>query len=411
MAAIDIGSSKVSCFIGRVADDAGHIEILGAQHHAAQGIQAGVITDTVLAEKAIRRAVHDAEKMAARETRGYPLREVTVNLPDSHCVSHREKVSVQISGHEVTPKDIQSALFQAQNEILSDAHEIVHTIPAGYVLDGAKDIREPVGMHGQKLDINVHMVTGQIGVLQNIAQVMNRSHLEIDSFCVSSYASGLACLVQDEMDLGCTVIDMGGATTSFSVFHDGALLYSDSIPLGGKNVTADLAQGLTTSMANAERLKVLYGSAIASINDDQELIDVPPLGEEEHAEANHVPRALMVGIIQPRVEEIFEIIRARLHDSGLGHAVGRRVVLTGGASQLSGLKEYAQHVLDKQVRLGKPLRFAGLPDSCSGPAFTSTAGMLLYACAHEDERPSVIQNNSEYVGVLKRAVGWLKENW
>ena len=411
MAALDIGSSKVACFIGRVNDESGGFEILGVGHHASAGIQGGAISDSTAAEKIVRQTVHAAEHMAADSMRGYPLQDIVVNLPDAHSTSRRSRVQVEISGHEVTKNDVERALSNTQHEVLSSDYELVHTIPAHYKLDGAKDIRDPVGMHGQTLEMDIHLVTGEIGVLQNVASVVGRSHLEVDAFCVASYAAGLSSLVDDEMDLGCTVIDMGGGVTSFSVFHEGALLYSDAVPLGGRHVTNDLAKGLTTSLSNAERIKALYGSAMASSNDDQELIDVPPLGEEEHAEPNHVQRSMLVGIIQPRIEEIFELIRANLNDSGLGHALGRRVVLTGGASQLAGLKDFVQYVMDKQVRLGKPIRLGGLPDAVSGPAFSTVSGLLSYAAYHSDEMPATIMQQAETGDFLKRAGAWLKENW
>ena len=189
------------------------------------------------------------------------------------------------------------------------------------------------------------------------------------------------------------------------------MVYSDAIPLGGWHVTNDIAKGLTTSMADAERLKALYGSAMASNLDESELIDVPRLGEEDHHEPNHVPRSMLVGMIQPRIEEIFEMVRAKLNDSGLGNAIGRRVVLTGGGSQMHGLKDLAEHVLDKQVRLGKPIRLTGLPDAVSGPAFATVAGLLTYISERGDEMPAEITAQAEPEGLWERIRHWLRENW
>jgi cell division protein FtsA len=181
--------------------------------------------------------------------------------------------------------------------------------------------------------------------------------------------------------------------------------------MGGKHVTSDIAKGLTTSISDAERLKVLYGGAIASNMDQNELIDVPRLGENERHEPNHVPRSLLVGIIQPRLEEIFEMVRARLNDNGLAATLGRRVVLTGGASQMAGLRDLGQHVLDKQVRLGRPIRLSGLPDAVSGPAFATTAGLLTYMSEHADEMPAEIMAQVEPGSLLERVQFWLRQNW
>ena len=176
-------------------------------------------------------------------------------------------------------------------------------------------------------------------------------------------------------------------------------------------MTSDIARGLTTALADAERLKVLYGSALGAGHDDNELIDVPRLGEDERHQPNHVPRSLLVGIIQPRIEEIFELVRARLSDSGLGPALGKRVVLTGGASQIGGLRDVAQHVMDKQVRLGRPIRLGGLPDAVSGPAFSTAAGLLTYMSERTHEMPARILQQAEAGSVWEKTKVWLRENW
>ncbi|MCC6598535.1 MAG: cell division protein FtsA [Alphaproteobacteria bacterium] len=411
LAALDIGSSKIACFIGRVADDEGTFEVLGVGHHASRGIKNGTIVDMEQAEIVIRQTVHAAENMAAGVMKGYPLREVVVNLPGVHAMSHAHTADIQVAGHEITGNDVRRALAKAQEQVVSDEYELIHTIPMGYRIDGHEGIREPRGMYGQHMSVDIHMVTGDIGALRNMATAIGRSHLDITALCVSTYASGLASLVEDEMDLGCTVIDIGGGVTSFAVFQGGVMIYSDAIPVGGQHITGDIARGLTTALQDAERLKILYGSAMASHMDESELIDVPRLGEDDHHAPNHVPRSLLVGIIQPRIEEIFEMVRARLHDSGLGNAVGRRVVLTGGASQIAGIRDLAQHVLDKQVRLGKPIRLTGLPDAVSGPAFATAAGLLTYISERGDEMPAEIMAQVEPGSLLGRIKYWFRENW
>lgn len=411
LAALDIGSSKITCFIGRVADNEGGFEVLGVGHHVSKGVKNGTITDLNAAENVLRQTVHAAENMAANIMKGYPLREVVVNLPGVHAVSHAHRADLQIAGHEITDNDVRRALAKAQENVMSEDFELIHTVPINYHIDGHEGIREPRGMFGQNMSVDIHMVTGDMSALRNIATCIDRSHLDISAFCASSYASGLACLVEDEMDLGCTLIDMGGGVTSYAVFHGGSIIYSDAIPVGGQHVTSDIARGLTTSLADAERLKVLYGSALGAGHDESELIDVPRLGEDERHQPNHVPRSLLVGIIQPRIEEIFELVRARLHDSGLGPALGRRVVLTGGASQIAGLRDIAQHVMDKQVRMGRPIRLSGLPDAVSGPAFSTAAGLLTYVSERADEMPATIMAQAEAGSVWERARLWLRENW
>ena len=413
LAALDIGSSKTTCFIAQVNDNNGNFEIIGVGHNPADGFQDGCVTDLNKAEQAVRKTVHAAENMAAGVTKGYPLREVIVNLPAIHAKSHGRCIDVQISGHQVSDNDVTRALAKAQESILSPHYELVHTIPVEYRLDDKGGIRDPIKMHGNNLSADIHLVTGDSTSLRNMADVIARSHLDISSFCIDGYASALACLVEDEKDLGCTVVDIGAGCTSISVFHSGSILYTDSVPLGGRHLTRDIAKGLTCSTEDAERVKILYGNAMATNSDEHELIDVPKLGEDygEGREPNHVPRTFLVGIIQPRLEEIFEMVRAKLSDSGLSQTAGRRVVLTGGASQLPGITELAAHVLDKQVRLGKPIHISGVPDAVSGPAFATVSGLLHYIAWHSHEMPAEIMAHLEPTNMRERVGQWFKENW
>jgi cell division protein FtsA len=411
VAALDVGSSKIACFIARTIDDEGHFEILGIGHQASAGIKKGTVSDLEDAEIAIRNTVHAAENMAADVMRGYPLREVIVNVSGVYSRSNNLRVGVRMQGHEVVDNDIQRALSKAQEDNVTSNKELIHTIPTAYTIDGHNGIRDPRGMYGQNLEVDINLVTADRGALRNIATCIEHSHLDIAALCVSPYASGLSSLVEDEMDLGCTVIDMGGGVTSMAVFKGGKMIFCDAIPLGGKHVTSDIARGLTTTIADAERLKALYGGAIVSSADETELIDVPQLGEEHHSHPNHVPRSLLVGIIQPRLEEILEIVRAKLDDSGVGAAAGRRVVLTGGASQLPGMRDLGQMILDKKVRLGRPIRVDGLAEAVNGPAFSTTAGLLTYLSERSHEIPSQIIENVEAGTIWQRVGHWIREHW
>ena len=411
IASLDVGSSKIACFIGQIVDEEGAFEIIGVGHRPSQGVKNGFVVNIDEAENAIRQTVHAAENMAADILKSYPLRDVIVNVSGSHVASEGHSIEVEVSGQEVDDNDVLRALAQAQEKAATDERELIHTIPTFFSLNGQDGIRDPRGMVGEELGVDINIVTGERSVISNLAGAIERSHLDISACCESAYAAGLASLVEDEMDLGCTVIDIGGGVTSFAVFHSGYMIHCDSIPVGGKHVTSDIARVLVTSLADAERLKALYGSAIASHTDETEMIDVPVLGENERSTPNHVPRAYLIGIIQPRFEEIFEIVRQKLTDTGLGKIIGRRVVLTGGASQTPGLRELAQHVLDKQVRLGRPIRMNGLPDAVSGPAFSTAAGLLTYASEHFDEMPSQIMASVQPESFMERAKLWLRENW
>ncbi len=411
LAAVDIGSSKTSCFIGRVIDDEGGYEVVGVGQRPSKGVKNAAIVDMEAAESVIRQTVHAAENMAAEVMRGYPLRDVVVNVSGVHTQSFGHGVEMDIGGHDITDNDVRRALALAQEKESGDQSELIHTIPTFYRVDGQDGIRDPRGMYAQSMKVDVNLVTGDAAALRNVAGCIEGSHLDISSLCAGAYASGLSSLVEDEIDLGCTVVDIGGGVTSFAVFHSGYMIYCDAVPLGGQNITNDIAKGLMTSVEQAERLKIIYGSAMGAPTDDGDLIDVPTLGEDERNAPNHVPRSFLIGIIQPRVEEIFELVRARLVDTGIDRVIGRRVVLTGGTSQMAGIKELSENVLDKQVRLGKPIRLQGLPDAVSGPAFATVSGLLTYAAEHLDEMPAEIMARARPDSIFERARLWFRENW
>lgn len=411
VAALDIGSSKVACFIARINEEAEQFEIVGIGHQASQGIKNGTIVDLEAAQAVIRQTVHAAERMAAEHMRGYPLREVVVNVPGSHMQSHHVRIEIDILGHEVTQHDIDKALGRAQDQVLADGRELVHTIAAAFCIDGQDGITDPRGLYGDQLSVDIHVVTGDGGALRNIANCVERSHLDVAALCSAPYAAGLSSLVEDELKLGCIVIDMGGGLTSFGVFQDNALIYAGSIPIGGQHITSDIARGLTTSLTDAERLKTLYGSVMPSASDETEMIDVPPIGESLSHQPNHVQRSLLVGIIRPRVEEILELTRSHLADLGPVAAASRRVVLTGGASQLPGMRELSQQILDKQVRLGRPQYMSGLPDIVSGAAFSTVSGLLHYVVSRSHETPAQVFARAEPGSLWEKIRVWLKENW
>ena len=283
IAALDVGTSKICCFIARVSGEA-EPEIVGIGHQASRGLRSGVIIDMDDAEDSIRSAVNAAEKMA-----GEQIERVTVNLSGPGLNSRLLACEVSIAGHQIGEADLRrihdpSTLLGA----IPAEHELVHAIPVGYSIDNNRGVRDPRGMYGERLAVNVHLVSTAAGAARNLATCIARCHLDIEDRVVSSYASALSCLSEDEMQLGVTFLDMGGGTTSIAVFFDGELVFADSVPLGGVQVTNDIARGLTTPLANAERMKTLYGSAIASSSDEREFIKVPLIGEEGDMEPAEV---------------------------------------------------------------------------------------------------------------------------
>jgi cell division protein FtsA len=407
--ALDVGSSKVVCLIARI-DGQGMAAVVGVGHQVSRGVRAGAIADMEAAETAIRHAVHSAEEMT-----GEHIRDVTVNLAGGAPASQIVFAEVPIVGGEVTDADLRRALKTHNSAVIPPDFQTIHAIPVSYSIDGSNGIRDPRGMYGERLGMDIHLVTAKATAVRNLATCINRGHLDIDAFVVSPYAAGLACLVDDERELGSAVIDMGGGSTSIGVFFEGRMVFADCIPVGGHHVTKDIARGLTTPIQDAERVKTLHGTAMAGIGDDREIIDVPQVGEEDPGHTVQVARSILTGIIQPRVEEIFELVRSRLEASGFDKVAGRRVVLTGGASQLTGIRDLAQQVLDKQVRLGRPQGLFSLSEQCSGPEFATVAGLLCYALRHQGElmlSSAELDPEPEDIapGFLARVGGWFKEN-
>jgi cell division protein FtsA len=407
VAVVDVGTTKVVCFLARV-EDADELRIIGVGHQSSLGLKGGTIVDMKAATMAIGRAVNAAEEMC-----GEQIQDVLVSLSSSHIESHGVTIEVTIAGHQVGDLDLRRALVHARGVERPGETELLHAIPTGYSIDGRRGIEDPRTMFGQALGVQLHAVTANIGAIKNLTTCIADTHLTVDTCCVSPYASGLSVLVDDEKELGATIIDMGGGTTEIGVFMDGVLVHADCVRIGGAHVTSDVARGLTTPVAHAERIKTLHGSCIATSTDDRDVIDVPQVGEHgdnEPVHANHLPRSLLVGIIQPRLEETFELVRQRLEASGFYQVAGRRVVLTGGASQLGGVRELAQLVLDKQVRIGKPKRLLGQPEAVSGSSFATAVGLLTFAQLPVEDLSGLTMGPQSVPGLFGRFGAWLRQN-
>jgi cell division protein FtsA len=405
--ALDIGSTKACCFIARVDPDR-RVRVIGIGHQVSNGMKAGAVVDMEATEATMRSVVGAAERMA-----GETIEDAIVNISGGAPESHTVGVEVAISGREVGDHDVRRVLEFGKTRHEPGERSVLHAVPVSYMIDGSPPIRDPRGMYGDRLSVNVHVVTAAAGPLRNLSACAERGHLGFAARVVSPYASGLACLVEDEMDLGVTCVDMGGGTTTLSVFFAGNVVHTEVLPVGGNHVTNDIARGLSTPTIHAERMKTLYGCAIPSVVDDRSVIDVPQVGEFEHEAANHIPRSALTGIIQPRLEETFEIVRDRLKAAGFDKVSGRRVVLTGGASQLQGAGELAARVLNKQVRMGKPIRMSGLAEATGGPAFSTCAGLLRYGAngAIEITEEAVVEEQPQTKGQMARIGRWLKENF
>ena len=406
IAAVDVGSTKVACFVAR-SDDNDGLRVVGVGCQASRGVQAGAIVDMDAAEQSIAGAVMGAEEMA-----GETLRRVWINASGGQPRSTSVAVDVTIAGHEVGDADLRRVMQQSGNAIDTTDRTILHAMPVGYSIDGHKGIRDPRGMVGERLGVNVHLVTASDGPLANLETCMSHCHLGVAGRACAPYASALAALVEDEMSLGVTLVDMGGGATSVAVFFDGDCVHVDAVPIGGQHVTNDIAGVLSTPTDKAERIKTLYGSAVGCADDDRESIDVPLIGEGENDTAQ-VPRSMLTSIIRPRIEETLEMVRSQLAAAGLEKLGGRRLVLTGGASQLHGVRDMAGHILGKQVRQGKPIWLKGLAEATAGPAFATCAGLLRYGARGRDDAELQFDDwrvSGGLLGRFGRLGQWLREN-
>ena len=414
---LDVGSSKVCCLIARMKPREGEalnrrthaVEVLGFASTRSRGIKSGVVVDLDQAEHAIRLAVDAAERMAE-----VTVGSLIVNLSCGRLKSEAFTASVAVGG-PVSQGDIQRVLAAGGAHSVSGGRMLLHALPIGYSLDGSRGIHDPTGMVGEMLGVDMHVATADEAPLRNLELAINRCHLEVETVVATPYASGLATLVDDESELGAALIDMGGGTTTLSIFHDGEFVHADAIAVGGQHVTLDIARGLSTNLADAERIKARHGSALPSLSDERDILTIPPVGEDERDHSNTVPRSALTRIIRPRIEETLELARDMIARSGFSEQVGKRVVLTGGASQLTGLAETARRMLGRNVRLGRPLGIGGLPEAAKNPAFAAAVGLVIYPQVAQIEqfraaRPSRLAMTGTD-GYLARMGRWIKESF
>ena len=366
---LDVGSTKVCCLIGRTDPD-GTMRVIGSAMRASRGVRAGGIVDLDAASHSIAGVVGEAEDKAGQRIEHY-----VVNLSCGQPESRLYTVEWPVGGRAVTEQDLRRVVQEGGRRAALPGREIIHVVPLMFAVDETQGVLDPRRMHCDELKARLHVVDAAGSAVQNLIATIGRCKLQLEELVSAPLASGLATLVEDERQLGTTVIDMGGGTTGMAVFSEGQLLHTAHLRIGGLHITKDIAQGLSTSLGQAERLKTLFGSAQPSPDDEREMLSISLVGEEEH-EVHRIPRSKVISIIVPRLEETFEMVRAQLDAAGIVREAGHRVVLTGGASQMPGLRDMATRILGGQVRLGKPAHLRGLPELISGPAFATAAGLL-----------------------------------
>lgn len=406
IAALDIGSSKICCLIAHLGKDK-RISIAGYGYNASGGIKNGVITDINQATMSVCNALESAEQMAGVEAGG-----VIINVSGDKTVSKLHSASVSLNKNRpVSVADTLKVQDKVVNKVNAENNELIHCLTTGYRIDGGEDIKDPVNMYGEELSVSIMLGMYPRILYKNLSSVIEAINLDIDGKILSAYASGTACLVEDEREYGATVIDIGGGTTSMATFKNGVPVAFATLPVGGINITRDITLGLTTSFAHAEDLKTRSGCAFLVSHDEIQNINVYPLGEEDDSSIRQMHRSDLNKIIAPRVEEIFEMVARKLDQQGLKNRPNHRVVLTGGCSQLTGIRNVAAMILNKQVRLGVPRNIPGIPEVLHTPIFSTALGLLILATNSMERKPKKIINRpAGESGKLAKIFNWIRQN-
>jgi cell division protein FtsA len=376
---IDIGTTKTIAIVGEVT--ATGIDIIGMGITPAKELRKGGVVNIDNTVEAIKKAVEDAEHMS-----GCRINSAYVGIAGSHIKGQNSLGIVAVKGREVGEDDLQRAIEASRAIAIPVDREILHTLPQNYVVDGQDGIRDPVGMSGVRLEAKVHIVTGAAASVQNVVKSVNRVGLDIDDVVLEQLAASEAILSSDEKDLGVALIDIGGSTTGIAIFAEGSIKHTATLPVGGNFLTSDIATGLRTPFAEAEKIKLNYGCAMTSMIPKEDIIEVPSVGGRED---RMVSRQILGRIVEPRMDEILNMALKEIVRSGYEDLLAAGLVLTGGASLLPGINEMAEQIFDMPVRRGCPAGVGGLSDVANSPAFAVGVGLIIYGSKN-------ISSNSVY---------------
>ena len=372
--ALDIGSSKVSAMIAKKGDG-GELIVLGTGQRESRGVKRGYIADMGATEAAVREAVEQAERIA-----GINIENVWVGFSAGGLVSDVASIEFELGGHRVEQGDIDALLAAGRNSIDPQGRMVLHAQPALYTLDGLTGVKKPLGLHADRLGVHIHVVAADGSPVRNLDLCVRSAHLEVKSIIASPVATGLACLSEEERELGVALVEMGAGITNVSLFAGGMLVGLASIPVGASDITDDIASAFGTRRQVAERMKCFHGSANASPRDNHDMIPVMPISAEDGAgEGAQITKAQLIGVIRQRLEHLMGLVQKALVDLRFEGPVGRQVVLTGGGAELKGIADYAQQSLGRSVRIGRPRGLTGLPEAHASSAFSTLAGLAFYA--------------------------------
>lgn len=404
---LDIGTSKVACIIAALdaperPGESRRARVLGVGHLRSRGIKAGVIVDLAEAEATVRAAIAQAER-TARLT----LEEVFVSVSCGRLQSSNFSASIDIAGGVVRADDIERLMAGGHAFAEREGRTLIHLNRIGFRVDGAAGSHDPRGMAASRLSADLHTVAADEAPVRNLMLVVERCYLNVRALIATPYASALAATSEEERRLGVTCIDIGGGTATVAAFADGHFIHAATVPVGGHHITLDIAQSLQTPLAEAERIKTLYGAMVVAQSDEFETFSYALAGEEDGARGQ-ASKAQLAGIIRPRVAGILGMVRERMDKAGVSSFAGERVVLTGGASALVGLGEFAANTLGRPARVSSPMPSIGLPSSVGSPAFSTVAGLLAVAASGSGEVSGLRDREALGGGYFERVGEWLK---
>jgi cell division protein FtsA len=400
---LDIGTSKVVAIVGEINTE-GTVDIVGIGSHPSRGLKKGVVVNIESTVQSMQRAVEEAELMA-----GVQIHSVYAGIAGSHVRSLNSHGIVAIKDKEVTQSDVERVMDAARAVAIPADQQILHVLAQEFIIDDQEGIREPVGMSGVRLEAKVHLVTGAVSAAQNIIKCVRRCGLEVEDTILEQLASSHSVLTEDEKELGVCLVDIGGGTTDIAVFTGGAIRHSAVIPIAGDQVTNDIAVALRTPTQHAEDIKIRYACALRQLANPEESIEVPSVGDRP---PRRLSRQTLAEVVEPRYEELLNLVQAELRRSGYEDLVAAGVVLTGGSSKMEGVVELAEEVFHMPVRLGLPQYVSGLVDVVRNPIHATGVGLVLYGSQHRSQGwPERMNAGQSAQGVWQRMKSWFQGNF
>ncbi|BCG45744.1 Cell division protein FtsA [Citrifermentans bremense] len=398
---LDIGTTKICAIVGNLTEDG--IDIVGIGTSPSKGLRKGVVINIESTVAAIKKAIEEAELMA-----GCEIKSVYAGIAGGHIKGFNSQGVIAIKNREVSTEDVKRVIEAAKAIAIPMDREVIHILPQEFIIDDQDGIREPLGMSGVRLEAKVHIVTGAVASAQNIVKSCNRAGLEVADIVLEQLSSSEAVLSADEKELGVALVDIGGGTTDIAIFVDGAIKHTSVLSLGGNHLTNDIAVGLRTPMAEAERIKQKYGCCLSSLVGKDETIEVPSVGGRK---PRILSRQLLCEILEPRVEEIFTLVNREIVKSGLEDSIASGVVVTGGSTILEGMPELAEQIFNLPVRRGLPQRIGGLTDVVNSPVYATGVGLVVYGSKNVGVHEFPTQQSDETVfrRVSRRMKDWFGE--